>query len=75
MLMMLAFLVDQAQQLCCPLFRAVWTKLGSKKELWERVRSLFKEFSLESMKMLYDALLYGIKRQPPIILYDSYDTC
>ncbi len=29
MLMMLAFLVDQVQQLCCPLFRAVWEKLGA----------------------------------------------
>src|SRR5713101_3262904 len=34
-LMMLAFLVDQTQQLCCALFRAVWTKLGSKRLLWE----------------------------------------
>ena len=31
MVMMLAFLVDQTQQLCCALFRAVWTKLGSKR--------------------------------------------
>ena len=31
MLMMLAFLVDQAQQLCCALFQAVWAKLGSKR--------------------------------------------
>jgi hypothetical protein len=30
-LMMLAFLVDQTQQLCCALFRAVWEKLGSKR--------------------------------------------
>ena len=30
LLMMLAFLVDQTQQLCCALFRAVWEKLGSK---------------------------------------------
>ncbi len=29
-LMMLAFLVDQVQQLCCPLFQAAWTKWGSK---------------------------------------------
>ena len=28
MLMMLAFLVDQAQQLACRLFQAVWEKLG-----------------------------------------------
>ena len=41
MLMMLAFLVDQAQQLCCALFRAVWLKLGSKRLLWERMRALF----------------------------------
>src|SRR6202042_478372 len=29
LLMMLAFLVDQTQQLCCPLFRATWQKFGS----------------------------------------------
>jgi hypothetical protein len=40
-LMMPAFLVDQAQQLCCALFRAVWMKLGSKRMLWERMRALF----------------------------------
>src|SRR5215813_4166345 len=34
-LMMLAFLVDQTQQLCCALFQAVWTKLRSKRLLWE----------------------------------------
>jgi hypothetical protein len=31
MLMMLAFLVDQTQQLCCSLFKSVWKTLGSKK--------------------------------------------
>jgi hypothetical protein len=39
-LMMLAFLVDQAQQRCCALFQAVWAKLGSKRMLWERMRAL-----------------------------------
>jgi hypothetical protein len=39
--MMLAFLVDQTQQLCCALFQAVWAKLGSKRLLWERMRALF----------------------------------
>ena len=71
MLMMLAFLVDQAQQLSCRLFRGVWTKLGSKRALWERMRSLFKDFALESMQMLYEAILYDIKFQPPVILYDT----
>jgi hypothetical protein len=32
-LMMLAFLVDQVQQLCCPLFQAVWEKLGALRAL------------------------------------------
>jgi len=71
MLMMLAFLVDLTQQLSCDIFRAVWSKLGSKRALWERMRSLFKEFAFESMKMLYDAIIYGVKFQSPIILYDS----
>ena len=39
-LMMLAFLVDQAQQLCCALFQAVWAKLGSTRLLWERMRAV-----------------------------------
>ena len=71
MLMMLAFLVDQTQQICCPLFQGVWDKLGSKRELWDRIRSLFRDFAFKSMRMIYEALLYGIKFQPPIILYDT----
>jgi hypothetical protein len=71
MLMMLAFWVDQTQQLSCNLFRTVWKKLRSKRALWERMRSLFKEFVFESMQMLYQAILYGVKFQPPIILYNT----
>ncbi len=70
-LMMLAFLVDQVQQLACPLFRAVWKKLETKRDLWQRIRSLFWDFELESLRMLLEALLYGYKRLVPIILYDS----
>ena len=53
MLMMPAFLADQSRQLSCKLFQAVWIKSGSKRALWERMRSLFKEFAFESMQMLY----------------------
>ena len=55
MLMMLAFLVDQTQQLCCALFQAVWAKLGSKRRLWERMRALFYDYALESMCQLFEA--------------------
>ena len=71
MLMMLAFLVDQAQQLCCPLFRAVWTKLGSKRLLWERMRALFYDYRLDSMRTLLEALLYGFEKHHPILITDS----
>ncbi len=71
MLMMLAFLVDQIQQLCCTLFQSVWKKLRSKKSLWESIRSLFKCFQFKSMEMLYKALLYGFKVEPPVILFDT----
>jgi len=67
MLMMLAFLVDQVQQLCCPLFRAVWKKLGSKRALWESIRAFLKCFQFDLMEALYKALLYGIKLQPPLL--------
>jgi Transposase DDE domain len=70
-LMMLAFLVDQVQQLCCPLFQAVWAKLGRKRRLWERMRALFYDYALESMWQLLEALLYGWKKSTPIFAVDS----
>jgi hypothetical protein len=70
-LMMLAFCVDQVQQLCCPLFQAVWAKLGSKRRLWERMRALFYDYVLDSMRHLCEALLYGWKKTAPILAVDS----
>ena len=71
MVMMLAFLVDQTQQLCCALFQAVWVKLGSKRMLWERMRALFYDYIFESMRQLFEALWYGFKKFSPIIAMDS----
>jgi hypothetical protein len=70
-LMMLAFLVDQAQQLCCALFQAVWAKLGSKRRLWERMRALFYDYAFASMRQLFEALLYGFKKFSPFVTFDS----
>jgi hypothetical protein len=70
-LMMLAFLVDQTQQLCCALFQAVWAKLGSKRLLWERMRALFYDYAFASMRQLFEALLYGFKKSSPIVAIDS----
>jgi hypothetical protein len=70
-LMMLAFLVDQVQQLCCALFQAVWAQLGSKRMLWERMRALFYDYAFASMRQLFEALWYGFKKSSPIVTLDS----
>ena len=70
-LMMLAFLVDQVQQLCCPLFQAAWAKWGSKRLLWEKMRALFYDYALDSMQHLFEALVYGFKKSVPILDCDS----
>ena len=68
LLMMLAFLVDQAQQLACQLFQATLAKLGSKKRLWQAMRALFYSIPFSSMEDLYKALLYGYEIESIIIL-------
>jgi Transposase DDE domain len=70
-LMMLAFCVDQVQQLCCPLFQAVWAKLGSTRRLWEWMRALFYDYALDSMRHLFEALLYGWTKTAPIFAVAS----
>ncbi|PLX90165.1 MAG: transposase [Desulfuromonas sp.] len=60
-LMMLAFLVDQAQQLGCWLFREAWKKAETKRSLWEQMRSLFHQFPLESMETMLRAIAFGIQ--------------
>ena len=59
LLMMLAFLVDQVQQLCDPIFKAAWEKAGSKRQLWDDVRALFRSFVVSSLSALYAALASG----------------
>jgi DDE family transposase len=70
-LMLLAFCVDQVQQLCCPLFQAAWAKWGSKRLLWEKMRALFYDYALDSMQHLFEALVYGFKKSMPILDFDS----
>lgn len=66
-LMMLAFLVDQAQQLACELFQAVLEKEGSRIRLWEHVRALFYALEFACMEDVFRALLYGFRTQVLIL--------
>jgi len=72
LIMMLAFLVDQIQQLACRLFQATWKDAGSKRELWDHMRALFRCLPLESMEDIYRAILYGYEIKGVVILGDSH---
>ena len=52
LLMMLAFLVDQVQQLSCPVFWAAWNKMKTKCQLWEEIRRHFRTLLFDSMTEL-----------------------
>lgn len=66
-IMMLAFLVDQALQLACPVFKAALKKARRKKYFWENQRSAIKFKVFDSMEMLYITLLCKNKIQNPAI--------
>ncbi len=66
MLMMLAFLVDQTQQLCCPVFQAARNKFRTKRHLWEEIRNFFRMLLFNSMMELLTAIVRGIEQQQPI---------
>jgi hypothetical protein len=57
MLMMLAFLLDQLQAFCCPLFQAVRAKFSSLRLVWDYMRSHFRHFDFVSMEHLYEVIL------------------
>lgn len=71
LLMLLAFAVDQAQQLVCPTFQAAWRAMGSKRRLWERLRSLFYELPFASMSAIWRAIAYGFHIEGRIVIHDS----
>lgn len=59
LLTMLAFFVDQTQEISCSLFQQAKQKQGSKKSLWEAMRALFRYFYIESWNDLFMALIYN----------------
>ena len=71
MLTMLAFLTDQVQQICCPLFQAVLQKVRSKRMLWEQLRSHYWHLIFESMRHLYEVILYDLAKELPAPRLDS----
>ncbi len=71
LLMMLAFLIDQVQEIGCQLFQAVLGKKGRRIRLWKTMKSYFHTLVFDSWKMLLETILYGFKINGFTILYDS----
>ena len=61
-LMLVAFLIDQVQQRCNPLFQAALAKKGARRAVWDGVRHLFASFEVSSMRDVYQALGVGFRR-------------
>jgi hypothetical protein len=68
LLMMLAFAVDQAQQLACQFFQAAWHKLGSKRRLWERLRALFSALLCASMTDMWRAIAFDFPIEGRVVI-------
>jgi hypothetical protein len=58
-LMILAFLVDQIQELCCATFQAARNARHSRTSLWQWMRSLFTGYYIESWRQFFEALIHG----------------
>ena len=62
-LMMLAFLIDQVQQLSCWLFQEALQKAESKRYLWESIRAFFHNYRVDSMETILRAIAHGFERR------------
>jgi len=59
--MMLAFLIDQVQELCCKLFQKARKKSGTKYNLWEKIKGLLEYFKFDNWEMLLRKIVYSIQ--------------
>ncbi len=57
MLMFLAFLMDQLQEIACPTFQKALKKKERKKYLWEKIRSIFSNFIVKNWNDLFHAII------------------
>jgi hypothetical protein len=56
-LMMLAFMVDQLQQLCCPLFQKALIACLKKRRLWETMRHYFCNCLIDCWEALFQSIV------------------
>ena len=68
-LMMLAFTIDQVQQISCWLYKEALAEKGAKYRLWESIRGFFDHYQVDSMETIYRAIVYGYE------CHDLKDAC
>ena len=68
-LMMLAFMIDQVQQMSCWLFKEAREEKGAKYRLWESIRGFFDHYRVDSMETIYRSIVFGYE------CYDLKDVC
>ena len=56
-LMMLAFLIDQVQELGCRVFQAARAQFHARTALWERLRAYFTDFRIPDWATLWRAMV------------------
>jgi hypothetical protein len=56
LLMVLAFLIDQVQEIACSLFQAVKKRAGAYRSLWETTRVFFQYILIPSWEWLYQTM-------------------
>jgi len=67
-LMLLAFLIDQVQELTCHLFQHGIVRAKGKKRFWEKLRGFFLNFLIHSWDELMQVMAYGKK---PVSLFND----
>lgn len=65
MLMMLAFLIDQVQQLCCQVYQKARSHAGRLSVLFEKTRAMISLFAFDSWHTLYRFIGEPENRPPP----------
>jgi hypothetical protein len=65
-LMVLAFFVDQVQQISCPLFAQAMKRFNTKRAYWHHIRCCFEVLSLTTWIGLYEAIIAGKTRNHPM---------
>jgi hypothetical protein len=58
-LTILAFLLDQIQELYCPVFQAARNKFYSRTSLWEKIRGMMEEHYIQDWKSFYLSIIWG----------------